>query len=394
MTDDVVITGMGIRSPIGCGEAAFWDSLCHGKSGAGPVDGLDTTDLPRSIACQVRAPVDVGRPMGRASALAVAAARDAVTSAGLDLSALDAGRSSIIMGTTMGETEFIEERLASAEAEWLSPDHMRRILSGRPGSISANVQADLGVRGPAVDLYGACAAGNMAITSARRQLLDGACDVALAGGADGFSRLAFLGFMRLRVMSSGVCRPFDEARDGLLVGEGGVVFVLERESSARARGATIRARVTGASVTCENYHPTRPHPDGDGLSRATNEALRDAGLSPADVDYVCAHGTGTPQNDAIEVKVMAQCFPGGVAFSSIKALTGHTMGAAAAVEVACCVLSLEHQKLIPTWHLESVLQPCPLDPIQGAVRSAKVRNVANNSAGFGGYNSSIILSAA
>lgn len=394
MADEVVITGMGIRSPIGCGETAFWEALCCGKSGAGPVDCLDTTDLPRSIACQVRDPIDVGRPMGRASALAVAAAQDAVAFAGLDLRSLDAARACITIGTTMGETEFIEERLTSGADEWLCAEHMRRIVSGKPGSIAANVQAVLGARGPAADLYGACAAGNMAITSARRQLLDGVCDVALAGGADGFSRLAFLGFMRLRVMSAGICRPFDEARDGLLVGEGGVVFVLERESSARARGARVRARVTGAAVTCENYHPTRPHPEGDGLSRATNDALRDAGLAPGDIDYVCAHGTGTPQNDAIEVKVMEQCFPKGVAFSSIKALTGHTMGAAAAVEAACCVLSIEHQKLVPTWHLENVLQPCPLDPIQGAVRSANVRHVANNSAGFGGYNSSIILSAA
>lgn len=200
--------------------------------------------------------------------------------------------------------------------------------------------------------------------------------------------------MRLRVMAAEVCRPFDERRDGLLVGEGGVMFVLERESSAKARGARIRARLAGAAVACENYHPTRPHPEGDGLSRATIEALNDAGLSPGDIDYVCAHGTGTPQNDAIEVAVMQKCFPKGVAFSSIKALTGHTMGAAAAMEAAACILSLEQQTLIPTWHLDKVLQPCTLDAVQGAPRRTGVSYVLNNSAGFGGYNSSIVLSAA
>jgi len=240
MPDDVVISGIGILSPIGCGEAVFWDALCHGRSGARPITALDTTDLPRSIACEVRDSVDVGRPMGRASALAVSAARDAVKCAGLDPSTIDSGRMSIVIGTTMGETKFIEERLTAPESEWLTTDHMRRIVSAKPGSLAGSVRDDLGVTCPAVDLYGACAAGNMAIASARRQLLSGGCDVALAGGADGFSRLAFLGFMRLRVMSTGVCRPFDEARDGLLVGEGGAVFVLERESSVRARRAKIR----------------------------------------------------------------------------------------------------------------------------------------------------------
>jgi len=326
--------------------------------------------------------------------MAIAAAREAVKSAGLSLSRGAAPRVSIIVGTTMGETEFIEERLGAPSEEWLSADHAKKIVGARPGCLARNVAADLCVASPAVDLYGACAAGNMAITAARRQLLDGRCDVAIAGGADGFSRLAFIGFMRLRVMAAEICRPFDERRDGLLVGEGGVMFVLERESSAKTRGAPIRARVVGAAVACENYHPTRPHPEGDGLGRATMEALRDAGLTPGDIDYVCAHGTGTPQNDAIEVAVMQHCFPHGVAFSSIKALTGHPMGAAAAMEAAACILSLEQQTLIPTWHLDKVLQPCALDAVQGAVRRTRVRYVLNNSAGFGGYNSSIALAAA
>ncbi len=394
MADEVVITGMGVYSPIGCGEDAFWDALCAGKSAAAPVSTLDTTDLSRKLACLVRDEVGADASRGRASQLAVAAARDAISSARLEPADLRAARVSITVGTTMGETEFIEERLTAPPAEWLSPEHMRRILGGRPGCIAENVAADLGLAAPTVDLYGACAAGNMALAAARRQLLDGRCDIALAGGADGFSRLAFIGFMRLRVMAAEVCRPFDDRRDGLFVGEGGVIFVLERESTAKARGAAIRARLLGGAVTCENYHPTRPHPEGDGLARATAEALRDAGLAPGDIDYICAHGTGTPQNDAIEVAVMNRCFPAGTAFSSIKALTGHCMGAAAALEAAACILTLEHQTLIPTWHLDKVLQPCALEALRGGPRAAKVRYVLNNSAGFGGYNSSIVLAAA
>ncbi len=401
MPDDIVITGMGIVSPIGCGEQAFWEGLCQGRSGAAPVDGLDTTDLPRKIACQVHEPADVGTtcggataPMGRAAQLAVLASRQAASDANLTFSSLRTQRVATIIGTTMGETVFIEERLDVSDELWLSSQHMERIIAGRPGTIAARVQEDLGTAGFAMDLYGACAAGNMALAMARQRLRDGECDIVLAGGSDGFSRLAFLGFMRLRIMAAELCRPFDQARDGLFVGEGAAVFVLERESSARARGTSVRARVAGTGIACENYHPTRPHPDGDGLSRATERALTDAGLIARDIQYVCAHGTGTPQNDAIEVKVMERCFPDGVSFSSIKALTGHMMGAAAAAEAACCVLTLEHQQLIPTWHLDNVLEPCSLDAVRGAVRSTRVRHVVNNSAGFGGYNASIVLSAA
>lgn len=419
--DDVVITGMGIFSPIGCGEDAFWRALVEGKSGAGVVTGIDTAELSRRIGCQVKGEVRSSKfevqsvaesgadklndrnavanaTMGRASRLGIGAADEAVASARLSRDDLSAARLAVIVGTTMGETEFIESRLSAPGENWLSAEHMQKIAGGQAGCIAANVRASLigkaEAHTEAVDLYGACAAGNMAIAAARQQLLDGRCDIAIAGGADGFSHLAFLGFMRLRVMAAEICRPFDEKRDGLLVGEGAVLFVLEREATAKARGATVLARIAGAGNACENYHPTRPHPEGDGLTRSTMAALADAGIAAKEIDYICAHGTGTPQNDAIEVSVMNKCFPSSCAFSSIKGLTGHCMGAAAATEAALCVLALRNQTLIPTWHLDNVLQPCALEALRGGPRSAKLRYVLNNSAGFGGYNSSVILAAA
>lgn len=393
MPDDVVITGMGVVSAIGIGEEPFWQSLNTGRSAASPVDGLDTAELPRRIACQIKERIGRNDPnLGRASNLAVAAARQAVSSSRFAAAELQAARSAVFIGTTMGETDFIEERLTAESNDWLSADHAQRIGLGRPGCIAEHIRRDLNLTGAALDLYGACAAGNMALAVARRRLLDHECDVALAGGADGFSRLAFVGFMRSRVMAAEVCRPFDQARDGLLVGEGGAVFVLERGSDAKARGAAIRAVIRGAAFVCEDYHPTRPDPEGDGLTRATIAALCDADVSPGDVPYVCAHGTGTPHNDAIEVKVMQKCFPNGVAFSSIKALTGHPMGAAAALEAAACVLMLERKTIIPTWHLENVLTPCELDAVRCQPRPAPdLRCVVNNSAGFGGYNASVVL---
>lgn len=394
MGDDIVITGMGVLSPIGCDEHAFWNSLTTGRRGAGPVTGLDTTQLSRKIACQIHEPLKSPPTCGRAAQLAVLAARQATREAGLTADAFSNLRTHTVIGTTMGETRAIEQRLTRAGEVWLNAEHVAEIIAESPGGLARSVQTDLQCHGSALDLYGACAAGNMAITSAVRRLRSGWCDVALCGGADGFSILAFLGFMRLRVMANESCRPFDQQRDGLWVGEGAAMFALERESHARMRGATIRARITGCATTCETYHPTRPDPEGEGLSRATQAALQNAGLQPSDVDYICAHGTGTPQNDTIEVTMMDQLFPPGVPFSSIKSLTGHTMGAAAAIEAACCVLSLQHQTLIPTWGLEQVLQPCSAQALTGTIRSAKLRHVVNNSAGFGGYNSSIVLTAA
>lgn len=392
--DDVVITGLGVVTPIGSDQETFWDSLCTGRNAAAEVTNLDVTHLTRRIACQVRDPAEGDSTVGRASQLAIAAARQAVADANLDCTAIDPSRLAVIAGTTMGETEFIEERLGAPREEWLNGEHLSRIAQGKPGGIARNMRQAIASEGWSQDLYGACAAGNMALAAAHKHLAGGRFDVVVAGGADGFSRLAFIGFMRLRVMAAELCRPFDEKRDGLLVGEGAGFFVMERESHARARGARIRARVAGCGVTSEDYHPTRPSPDGDGLYRAIGSALGEAGLSAEDVDYVCAHGTGTPQNDAIEVQVMQKWFPRGAPFSSIKALTGHTMGATAAIEAACCVLSLERQTLAPTWNLESPMPAGEMEPLMRETRPARVRCALNNSAGFGGYNSSVVLTCA
>ncbi len=394
MSDDVVITGMGILSPIGCSVASFWEGLITGRSGVSPVTSMDTGDLIRQRACPIVEDIDAPIEAGRASQLAATAARDALVDAGLNGKLPTDSASSIVIGTTMGETQFIEDQLFADSKDWLNNDHMRDILTGQPGCIATSVRRVCGGHGSGSDLYGACAAGNMAIAQAARALQSKQCDIALAGGSDGFSRLAFIGFMRLRLTASDACRPFDQNRDGLFVGEGATVFVLERASTAAARGATVHARLAGAAMTAECYHPTRPEPDGDGLTRAIQNALKAGDLSPADIGYVNAHGTGTPQNDMIEARVMDKCLQPGTPFSSTKALTGHMMGAAGATEAAVCVLSLKHQTVIPTWGLENVLEPCSMDAVRDAPRKTIIRAALNNSAGFGGYNSCVVLTAA
>ncbi len=394
MSHNVVITGLGVMSPVGCGVDSFWDGLRTGREGRKPVTSMDTTELIRHEACTVSEPVDDDIPGGRASQLAVMAAREALADAGFG-SAIDAStRVSVTIGTTMGETEFIEDALTADADHWLNQEHAQRIIQGQPGCIARAVQRDCGAMGEAVDIYGACAAGNIALAFALDALQSRKCDIVLAGGADGFSRLAFIGFMRLRLMAAESCRPFDANRDGLHVGEGATVFVLEREEDARARGVKIRARLAGAAMTSEDYHPTRPEPNGDGLTRAILGALRTADMDATDIDYVNAHGTGTPQNDMIEVKVMNNCLAPGTPFSSTKAVTGHTMGAAGAMEAAACVLSLENQTLIPTWHLNEPLEPCEMEALIDVPRKTGVRAALNNSAGFGGYNSAVVLAKA
>jgi 3-oxoacyl-[acyl-carrier-protein] synthase II len=355
---------------------------------------MDTSDLPRKNACFIADPIEDTVRGGRASRLAAAAACEALEDAGFGVTLPQDARGMTVIGTTMGETEFIEDRLSGSEEEWLNDQHAREIANGWPGSISRAVSQACGARAGSTDVYGACAAGNMAIALACRSLLTGRCDVVLAGGSDAFSRLAFIGFMRLRLTAADRCRPFDKERDGLFVGEGSAVFVLERASSAAARGVRVRARVAGAAMTSESHHPTRPHPEGDGLTRAILGAMESAGMTPGDIDYVNAHGTGTPQNDMIEAKVMDKVLRAGTPFSSTKALTGHTMGAAGAMEAAVCVLTIEHQRIVPTWHLEDPLEPCVMDAVRGGVRDATVRAALNNSAGFGGYNSCVVLTAA
>ncbi len=394
MAEDIVITGLGVVSPIGCDVSSFWEGLCAGRSGIKPVSSIDTSNLIRHHACTVEDAADADIPGGRASRLAIVAARQALVDAGLGSTVPQDARTSITIGTTMGETGFIEERLSADDAHWLDQEHASRIIQGQPGCIARAVQRDCHARGDATDLYGACAAGNMAITIARDSLAAGRCDIALAGGSDGFSSLAFIGFMRLRLMAAERCRPFDKNRDGLLVGEGATLFVLERAAHAAARGAQVRAKVDVGAITSESYHPTRPDPEGDGLSRAIRNALAAADMTADDIDYVNAHGTGTPQNDMIEAKVMDRCLEPGTPFSSTKGLTGHTMGAAGVMEAAVCVLTLQHQSVIPTWFLREVLEPCGMDAVRDRPRSATVRAALNNSAGFGGYNSSVIFTAA
>lgn len=383
-------------SPIGHGPVDFWDALMTGRSAARPVKSFDTSQLPRHVACEIDALPNAterfdGRRYGagRCGTMLLLAVQAALDDAGLTMADLGRRRIAIVSGTTMGEFEFIEAAYNDSCGDPAPPDAFDRAVLNPAGRLSRIVAEAIGrPDAAAVDVYGACAAGNMALITAMLMLRANECDLVLAGGADAFSRFAFVGFMRNRVMAKEACRPYDKDRDGLLVAEGAAMFVVERVGDAVGR--RCHARLIGGGTSCDAFNPTQPRPDGSGITAAIRAAAQDAGVSEPRVDYLCSHGTGTPRNDITEWEAIDRSFAPDTPFSSIKALTGHTMGAAGALEAAACMLALKHQRLVPNWNLVRPAASFATRPVQNP-DAADLACVANLSFGFGGYNSCLFL---
>ncbi|HJK90183.1 MAG TPA: beta-ketoacyl-[acyl-carrier-protein] synthase family protein, partial [Polyangiaceae bacterium LLY-WYZ-15_(1-7)] len=353
-----------------------------------------TSDLDRSIACEVKGfrPRDFltaaeVRRTGRCSAMSIAAARMAVEDAGIGVEHLEGPGTSVILGTTMGEANVLGE----LEQAWLhqGEDSVATGLIPRYGTtlLPIHVARAFGARGMVQTMPAACAAGNYAIGYAADQVRAGRADVALTGAAEVIERLQFAGFCRLGAVSPDVCRPFDQQRQGLLVGEGAAILVLESEESVVRRGATPLAEVGGYGLACDAHHITRPHPDGEGSAHAMREAIRTSGLDPRQVDFVNAHGTGTAANDKVESKVLAQIFGDRQPMvTSVKSMLGHCMGAASAMEAVSCVLTLQDDVVPPTMNYEHPDPECEVNLVANAARKQRVDVVLNNSLAFGGYD--------
>ncbi|MCS6861123.1 MAG: beta-ketoacyl-[acyl-carrier-protein] synthase family protein, partial [Abditibacteriales bacterium] len=300
----------------------------------------------------------------------------------------------VCLGTTMGEPQFVENMNPLWDDEAAVTPLCTEVVANPPSVLSERVASYFQLCGPNLTIPTACAAGNYALGWAFEQVQSGAADMMLAGGTDAFSRLAFVGFSRLHAFSPDVCRPFDRNRQGLLLSEGAGVLVLERLEHAQARGARIYAEMLGYGLSADAHHITAPHPDGAGAALAMRRALQRAQRSPDDVDYINAHGTGTPHNDKAETLAIKSLF-GERAYqipvSSIKALTGHAMGAASAIEAIACVLSLYHGILPPTWNYQEPDPECDLDYIPNAPRDVQPHVVLNNSYGFGGNNACVVF---
>jgi len=392
---------MGVMSPIGCDPRSFWGSLVAGKAGARPVHSFDTSHLANRIGCEVQdyeIPESL-RPSvlgGRCTELALLAAAQAAEQASMAGPREGAADVAVVVGTTMGDvTQFERDRAAHPEREADEGDVGS--LANRPlDVIGRSVARMLGASGPILTVPAACAAGTYAIGIAASLVARGKARIALAVGAEAFSRLAFVGFSRMHAMSPDVCRPFSRGRPGLLLGEGAGALLIETEASARARGAEPLGFVDGFGLSCDAYHVTGPHPEGEGAMRAMRDAIERAGLDPSRIDYVNAHGTGTHLNDRTESLAIHRLFGEGarsVPVSSIKALTGHMMGAAGAVEAIACLLAMQHGQLPPTWNWTEADPECDIDCVPNEPRKKTLRHVLSNSYAFGGNNASLLLSA-
>ena len=397
--DRVVVTGMGVLAPNGIGTDMFWENTLNGVSGISQIERLDADHLDNKFGGEIKGfrfgdyAQDPGfEDLGRGTQFAIAAAMMALQDAGLDQSDLDRIQAGLYLGTTMGESqiaeEYIEEHLREGD-----PRH-KRLTYYRSNMIPAMTSIRLGLNGPSGLIPTACAAGNYAIGFATDLIDQGRADIMLAGGVDPWSTIAYQGFNSMFAISPDVCRPFDKQRKGILISEGAAILVLEKEKNARKRGAHIYAEIAGYGIGADGYHMTSPHPAGRGGILSGQVAMRQAGVDAEDIDYVCAHGTGTQANDRTETLIVKELLgehAAKVPLSSIKSMLGHTMGAASAIEAVASVMAIRDNVIPPTINYTTPDPECDLDIVPNRCREHPVDIVVNNSFAFGGNCATVIL---
>ncbi len=397
----IVVTGIGLVAPVGIGRETVWSRLLEGKDGISEVESFDASRHAAQRGGEVKHfdPSPWFRRLnpelvGRATQLAICAARQAVDDAGVLDASVEPERIGVAMGTTSGEpgrVEDFDDRYLAGELDQVGGE----FVGGYPCHvIAANLAEEFDFAGPNIMIPAACAAGNYAMGYALDALRDGRSDIMLAGGADAFSRITYTGFARLGAIAPEVCQPFDKNRQGMMPGEGSAVLVLERLEDAVARGSEIYAEVGGYGLSCDAHHMTAAHPEGDGAARAMRQALEHAEADAEEVSYISAHGTGTPTNDRLETKAVRQVFGSRadrVPISSIKSMIGHTMGAASAIESAVCSLAVREGRIPPTIHFEEADPECDLDCVPNEAREIPVAVAMNNAYAFGGNNASVIF---
>ena len=404
----VVVTGMGVISPLGCSVERYWRGLLDGRSGVGLITHFDATPYPCRIAAEVRDfdPLDFidqkeARRMARFSQMAVAATRIALEDARLQIGPANADRVGVFLGTGIGSFTTIEQECRTLVAKGgmrMSPFFIPMML---PNMAAAQVSRLFGAKGYSSTAITACAAGTQAIGEASDVIRRGDAEVMLAGGTEAsICELGLAGFCIMRALTSRneeparASRPFDANRDGFVPAEGAGVLVLEELGHAIRRGAPIYAEVVGYGCSSDAFHMVMPEPDGDGAARAMKMAIANAGLTPEDIGYINAHGTSTPLNDATETRAIKRVFgerASRVPISSTKSMIGHLLGAAGAVEAVACIMSLRDGMVHPTINHETPDPECDLDYVPNVARRVSLRYALSNSFGFGGQNACLVF---
>jgi 3-oxoacyl-[acyl-carrier-protein] synthase II len=399
MTKRVVITGLGVISSIGIGWEEFWDSLLKGRSGISPIASFDTSNQFTHNGGEVKnfRPEEFIRKdklplLSRASQLALAAAQLAVKDSRLSDSDLSHIKVGTCLGTTMGSVqtvEIIDELILQGKKECLSDELIcKSPTHSTPAAISRAFQ----LQGPNIMFSTACAAGNYAIGYGFDLIRRGRADVIFAGGSDPLSKVAFTGFNQFSAVAPEKCQPFDKNRKGMIPAEGAGMLVLESLESALQRNAPIYAEIMGYGLSCDAYHMTTASVEG--LAQCMKKAIREAGISHKEADYISAHGTGTPANDRNECAAIREVFGSDyqkVPVSSIKSMLGHTMGAASALEAVTCALAVKNDMLPPTINYETPDPECDIDCVPNRARKHTVNIALNNSYAFGGNNASVVF---
>ena len=408
MDKRVVVTGMGMVSPLGIGVKENWEAICQGKSGIGPITRFDITDFPSKIAGEVKGfnPEDYvdkkeTKKMDIFIHYALASGMMALKDSQLKIDESNADRVGVLVGAGLGGLSTIEKYhtiLLEQGPKKISPFFIPMLIVNlAPGQISIY----FGARGPNSSVVTACATGNHSIGEAARIIQRGDADAMIAGGAEStITPLAVGGFSSMRALSTRnseperASRPFEKDREGFVIAEGAGLLVLEELEHARKRGAPIHAEIIGFGCNGDAYHISAPSPNGIGAARCMEVAMKDAKINYTDIDYINAHGTSTPLNDMSETMAMKTVFKERakkMPVSSTKSMTGHLLGAAGGVEAVYSILAIKHGIIPPTINYETPDPECDLDYVPNVPREAKVRTVMSNSFGFGGTNATLIF---
>ena len=402
----VVVTGLGLVTPLGTGVEKNWEALMAGRSGVGPITRFDASDFPVRIAGEVRDfdPLEWmdkrdARKMDPFIQYAMACAEQAMRQSGLKIDEAIAERVGVLVGNGIGGLVTIEENhviFLETRLKKITPFFIPKLIANlAPGQISIRY----GARGTNMATASACASGSHAVGEAYRMIRHGYLDAAITGGAEmALTSLGVGGFVAMRALSTrndnpeAASRPFDRERDGFVMAEGAAALILEEREMALARGAKVLAELVGYASNADAYHITSPSPEGQGAGRCMQLCLEDAELTPDQVDYINAHGTSTPQGDAAETQAVKRVFgehAAKIAVSSTKSMTGHTLGAAGSIESVYTVLAVERGMVPPTINYEYPDPQCDLDYVPNKARPMKIRLALNNSFGFGGTNTTL-----